>query len=416
MRTITLNKSEAVYAPALVESYYTRSDRPGLYAWNLGEARTAVGVGKIVQTKDPDWKVLAMKRADASGYYFNRRIKVVPLSTTMSCRYYWPGPGAWFDCSGSMTWSSDLTYPTMLVQEQDDDALRDLALARLKRKLSSRSNQMNTLVPLVELRQFRGLITSLTFLTTDLFHALLKIKKSKGKSAAQFAAHAWLTYSFAANPTLSDIKQLASTIHDVLNKSGGEAFTDYGVAKKQWKSRSPTWQHSSLYGCNSDITVIGNHKLSYRYVAGYNTPLRSANNYNAMQDFGLEIGSLVPALWELTAFSWLADYFGTFGDYLEDTFTSEPNKTFYVNLTKRYTMEGQWDIGPPKNGMPKLTTQSSREGSKFIWDLTERTALSSLPTRALRLKTADEIGKNAMNKLLNLGSILVGGRALSNKF
>jgi len=395
-----------------IQSYYERGDTHVLTPWNSLSTGACSPYPKITGVLNPDYKVLISKRKDASGAYFRRQIVFVPKPVKLSHVYFNAGFNTNIYADGKMLYLLD---PSTDEQSQDDLALKDLALGRLKRKLSSRSNQMNVMIPAVELREFRDLIKSLTFATTDLFHALISIKKSKGKSAAQFASHAWLNWSFALNPTLSDIKQLASTIDTSIKKSGGESFTDYGAAKKEWRSN---WRgsNSSLYGCNSELINQVSHKLSYRYVAGYTTPLRSANNYNALDDFGLNVGSLVPALWELTAFSWLVDYFGTVGAYLEDTFVADGVNTFYVNCTKRYVYEGRLDIGRPLYGGTNTYGQSSLVGSRCTLSITDRSTLANLPTRSLRFKTADEIGKNAMNKLLNLGSILVGGRALSNKF
>lgn len=368
-----------------------------------------------IRIKNPNWRSLVAHRQDASNAYFRRALDFTNVPIQQWARFWHPGRGSWVEGSCGLYCSSSDGNVLLGVNEADDLALKDLALKRLKSKLSSRSNQMQVLVPVVELREFRGLITALTFSLHDLVYALLTIKRSKGKSAAKFAAHAWLTWSFALSPTLSDIKQLASTISDVLERSGGDVFTDYGSAKKVWHSVS-TDSMSSVYFCNSKVTVDLNHTLSYRYVAGYKTPLRSANDYNAVQDFGLELGALPSVGWELTPFSWLLDYFSTFGEYLDDTFTSDGVNTVYVNCTKRYTCRGQYFSEVIPNGYPSFSSTSSGRGSRFVWDVTDRTVLSALPRRALRLKTVDEIGKNAMNKLLNLGSVLVGGKALSSKF
>lgn len=397
---------------------WTRTDYPGTIFQSATGGTFAVSnqFGNVANTtSDPNWQVLVQRRLDASGSYYRRRYTFEPVVTKLTGNYYHPGIRAWFDDKIDFTYMADPTYPTMLVQEQDDSSLKDLALARLKRKLSSRSNQVNVLVPIVELRELRGLVTALTFATTDLFYALLKIKKSKGKSAAQFAAHAWLNYSFALAPTLSDIKSIAEAIDVYIKQSGGNSFTDYGAAKKIWNTASPTTQTSTVQYGNSDVRCFLRHQLSYRYVAGYTTPLRSANNYDGAKDFGLEIGALVPTLWESTAFSWLADYLTTMGAFLDDTFITDNINTFYVNCTKRYTCTGRWQISKGFNAMSGTFT-STVNASGFTCDVTERTVLSQLPARSLRFKTSDEISKNALNKLANLGGILVGGRALSNKY
>lgn len=414
MRT-TQTATSPVFASRVTKCVYTRTDTGLTYPYEIVDNITMDKQDGGVYTKDPDWKVLVSKRRDASGAYFRRRIAYLPKAVPLALTWYWPAWPCWVHSRGTYVAGDDPTYPNFYVQEQDDSALKDTALGRLKQKLSSRSNQMNLVVPVVELREFRDLIKTLTFLTTDLVQALVKAKRTKSSKAAfQFFSHAWLNYSFAAAPMLGDIKQLASTINDVLFKSGGEAFTDYGVAKKVWNTRGPEISRPTIYGGGSMTRFLGKHDLSYRFVAGYTTPLRSANDYNACQDFSLELGVVVPALWELTAFSWLGDYFSTFGAYLDDTFISDTTTTFYVNCTKKYSCSGVWVVDPPKGG--SYTGTGGGASSRLEWSVIDRQVYAALPKRALRFKTSDEIGKNAMNKLLNLGSILVGGRALSNKF
>ena len=157
------------------------------------------------------------------------------------------------------------------------------------------------------------------------------------------------------------------------------------------------------------------HRLSYRYTAGYKLPFRSSNDYSVGKRYGLEIGALVPTLWELTAFSWLFDYFTTMGDYLEDTFITDLAQPIYVVLTKKYTCSGRYDVLPAVGSWVK-SSYIEGEQSTFDWTFVKRSSSGiSVPNRQLRFKTADEIGKNAVNKVLNLSSILVGGKAFSNR-
>lgn len=377
---------------------------------NIGLSQDA----RRIQTLNPDWAVLIQKRKDASGYYFRRAIEFRNRSVDQYSRFWHPGRNAWVEDSG-------LIYPVLIsgsflsgVNESDDPSLKDLALKRLKRKLGDRANQMNVLIPLAEIRQMRGLITSLAFSATDLVKALIEVKRSKGKSAVQYASHLWLTWSFGVSPTLSDIAQLSSTINDVIAKRGGSHYTDFGSSVKTWKSSAKN-SESSTYFCNSTIYCELLHKLSYRYAAGYRTPLRSANDYSVMSDFGLEWGSLPSTAWELVPFSWVVDYFTTAGEYLSDAFSSDGVTTTYVNCTKRYTCTGVYTVSPPLANFPQFVGTSSGEGSTFKWTVTDRTALSQLPTRSLRFKTADEIGVNAIKRLLNLSSVLVGSRAFSSR-
>lgn len=390
---------------------WTRTDSPGVFSNSSVSRNDFSGTYSRFTTKDPNWKVLVMQRRDASGGYVSRRVKIKPVVSSAGATYYTGFPAYRVDTSVKHLFALNVLS---VAQEADNAALADLALARLKRKMSGRTNQMNVIVPVVELREFRKLIVALTFSAVDLVNALIRIKKSKGKAAAQFAAHAWLTWSFAMKPTVSDIANLRDLINTELFNSGNETFTDYGAAKKEWFSRYSA-SATGGYGVNGTVSAQLQHELSYRYVAGYTTPLRAANDYSAKTSFGLEMGALLPALWELTLFSWLYDYFTTMGDYLEDTFITDTNKCIYVNRTKKYSVSGEL-LHELSKGQNLASSFCSNPGSSFEYSMVDRTVLSSLPSRILRFKSSDEIGKNAINKLLNLGSVLVGGKALSNRF
>lgn len=301
------------------------------------------------------------------------------------------------------------------VEESEDASTRDLAVARLKRKLADRSNQMNTLVPMAEIKELRGLIRSLCLSSIDLVKMLLEIKKSKGRSAAKFASHAWLTFSFGLKPTVQDIDQLTSTINDIIMERGGENFTDYGAARKTWKSSVRGTTSSTAY-CNSKWYGDMNHKLTYRAVAGYRTPIKSANVYDVADSLGLSFTSLPAVGWELIPFSWIVDYFTTTGAFLDDTFTSDGNTVIYCNVTSKYVCKGVYSASAPDiSAWPRGSSTSGGSGSSFEWTLINRQNLgTTLPNRTLRFKTADEIGSNSVSKLLNLASVLVGGKAFSN--
>jgi hypothetical protein len=253
----------------------------------------------------------------------------------------------------------------------------------------------------------RGLLRALALSATDMIRALIVIKKSKGASAFQYASHAWLTWSFAVKPTVLEIQEVAQSIETFMAEQNAK-FTDYGASKKQWITRAKQ-SSNTAYGTDAEWSAQLLHTLSYRYTCGYHPKVRSANDYGYGAHYGLEFGAMVPALWELTPFSWLWDYFGTMGDYLEDVFVSDSVNTIYVNLGRKYSVSGSIALDIRAN---ELTTEMYKRVKPGAFDFMQfdRSILSQLPTRQLRFKTTDEIGKSAVNKLLNLSSVLVGSR------
>lgn len=385
-------------------SEYTRTDY-GRFVHVNQKGVTVTAIPQLrVTNNNKDWRVKIHNEVDAGSAYLTREIYLRPPS------YYVTNAGV-PDSMGKHRFYGYGQYrpyvdPTSLLDANvQDAALRDLALKRLKQKLSNRSNQVNLLIPTVELREMRGTLRALALSATDLIRALIEIKRSKGASAFQFASHAWLNWSFAIQPTLNDIQEISQSIDSFLNAKG-EKFTDYGASKKSWMT-----SRRDVTPCNFGTTGSQfyqlQHNLSYRYTCGYHPKVRSANNYGYGAHFGLEFGAMIPAFWELTPFSWLMDYFGTMGDYLEDVFVSDSVNTIYVNLGRKYEVSGQIFLNYVST---PITTQLSVDGRPGAFKMTQfdRSILSQLPTRSLRLKSVDEIGKSAVNKLLNLSSILVG--------
>lgn len=395
----------------------TRSWYPGSVFGGRTEQVYTTSAYSAYLTADPEWKVLVSKRIDASGDYVIRRLKVKPNIVYIRAKYeagqdHNLGPDR-VDSFAMVRPGFDLWY---YIDKRRLSLTSDIALKRVKNRIENRNQSINVIVPMAELREFRGMIVAATYSASDLVRALIKIKKSKGKSAYQFAAHAWLNWSFAIAPTLSEIDKLAQVINQELFDSGGKIFTEYGAAKDEFFSRARRSQ-SIGYSINGEVIGQLKHESSTRYTAGIRTPVRSGNEYSPSTAFGLSSpGSLIPALWELTAFSWLFDYFSTMGDYLEDTFIADSTSTVYVNRTDKYVCSGSLVVNYISGSRPGLKSLSINNApTPFEYSEVTRAKLSNLPSRQLRLKTTDEIGKGAVSKLLNLASILVGGKAHSNK-
>lgn len=361
---------------------------------------------------NPDWKIQVSTSQDASAYYKRRQVRWRPgMTHGFQLRYPGGAPKERIVDVGVMDNFYD-PFPT-LNDQVTDSALRDIALKRLKSKIGNRVKNARLIAPLVEIRELRDTIKAVAYLSIDLVMALINIKRTKGKSAYKFAADAWLQWSFAISPTIKDMQDIAEAIDVILNDEAGCKFTERGAAKK-------TWFSSRKFGgtfCNGNVDhtlALYNH-LSYRFVAGFKTQVASANNYASMSQLGGNIPDLVPAIWELTAFSWLFDYFSTVGDYLTDTFETSNVDCIYVTETRKYTAFGEFLVSPFKPSATRLAGYvSNTKPSSFDWLYIERTPLTSIPARSFRFKTRDEIAANAINKLLNLGSVLVGGESFHN--
>jgi hypothetical protein len=286
----------------------------------------------------------------------------------------------------------------------------DLALKRLKGKLARDINQFNLLLPVAELKETRSLISSTSQVTSELLKALIELKHGKVKGLASKVGKAWLQFSFAISPTIADTHEAINSLSSYLLRQD-HSSTYTGSYEERWSSSGSTaTTNTACSGCTWGFKRSQiDHNYKVRYSAGVLFDISSANNYSLPEHFGLEFSSLPSVLWELTVFSWVADYFGTTGAFLEDVFSSPAGNTFYCTKSVKYEMNMKQAV--TLNVPSTRTLVRKVEGSVSQKSLIfERTTLSDIPHRALRFKSIDEIGLNSVNKILNLASILVQGK------
>lgn len=405
--------------------YYPWQSYPGVsYAPTSYSGNENFGAGLYdlrTTNSNPNWKIKVSKAQDASTPYSIRRFSSTPATGSLRTRQWDAGGGAW-------VWGvhhliavnkhrfTDLAY--------EDAALLDLATKRLQRKMNNRTQSYNSIIPLAELRELRQTIDGAANASMKVLVALADVKKTLKSSirtisspkrlrkslrqAYKDASDIWLTYSFGISPMMG-------TILDV-NKSISSYLTRYdsidrisGSATKEWKV-----SYRDAYGvssCQSAIyhpSVEETHKLQYKLIAGHKFSLASSNDYGALDHFGIKPASLIPAIWELTAFSWVVDYFTTAGEFLDDTFTGTTGNSIYIVKNRKYTVTGVGHINFTKTSSGAYAEwiisnlhSGFYEGFDFY-----RQVLSSYPPRVLRFRTMDEMGLNGVSKLLNLASVL----------
>jgi hypothetical protein len=363
---------------------------------------TPVGSSNRVTLSDPDWKVKVALMQDATNAYTASYFHVVPsfsrgvTSTVVSSpsNYHIESSDSYRGVNG---W--------LQVNSADDVSLRELALKRLKQRLESNIGSFNVIVPAAELYEMRGLIRQLAYLSTGLVRKLIYIKKTRGLAAFKYASEAWLTYSFGIRPLLSDVSKLSEAIAAYLERSR-VVVRVRGSAVKRWTT-STSWTNTGAYNSTFTGVYSAHHLLRYRYTCGVDVNLLSGNNYGVDEHFfGSGLGQNLPSVgWELLPFSWIVDYFTNVGEYFSDTFVLPPGSTKYLSLTKTYQMWGQ-TTGKYTATAPTIVTVSRHSPGIIKYNLIQRSKLASIPHASLRFKTADETGINAVNRLLNLSSLL----------
>lgn len=365
-----------------------------------------------VLNNNPNWKVTKAKRLNASSVYTTYGFERYPTLPLYTAYFKIPGP------SGSFTTtefrSNEWFTPDALTMRGNTN-YDDAANARLKRKLSDKIGNMNALLPLIESRELRKTIRGAAELTEDLLKTLITIKRTKGRSAFQWASKAWLTWSFGISPLVSDTQNLVTSIGDYLSRQDAATRltgTFGGDQKRGYTTLTDT--ASSAVKVRTQVDVID--RISYRYIAGYDLNIKSANDYSMAEHLGFKPQSLISTGWELMAFSWVIDYFTTAGAYLEDLWTSNPSKNIYLcrahKCTSVYSIRSEfvgvnagYGIPTPIYNTPALQT--------FDFYGFQRTLPTSLPNRILRFKTFDEIGVNSVNRVLNLASVFIGSKKVN---
>lgn len=393
-----------------VVNKYTRTDLPGQLLDNGSQsAFLSLGVANRKELNpNPNWKALVARHIDASGNY--RRIEQKYQGSFASV-HGWGYPVAnsklvTSECYAYGTWFQD---PSQWLDFSSDSSLQGLALQRLKQKITSAANITNALIPLVELHELRGTLAQLMNFTSDTLVSVMSARGTKGKSVARQIANTWLLWSFGIKPMLNDIKSISASINEMIN--GVERnIVLRGSAKKFWVSKPSGVGGFAPFGSNYKSGGQCAHELSYHYTAGLNLNVRSANNYGVSSQLGVNLQGLPSVLWELTAFSWCIDYFANVGSYLDDVFNVDANQTIYCNLETKYKMQATWsfDPQPAQPSVQFYNVKVVRPGNYEYNEFVRTPYGSKLPSTNLRIRSIDEVGKNASNKLANLMSVYAG--------
>lgn len=356
---------------------------------------------------NPDFRAKLARGTDASSAYFRRHVTAkipsfyVEVEKATVPKYHNLGVGVFHGMVRSVQYIPGRVIPD------------DIALKRLKGKLARDTSAFKGLIPLGEIKETSRLLQSTVDSTGSLIKALIGLKHGKVRNVrhlASKASDAWLNFSFGISPTISDLNSLVNSIGARM-KETDHILRAKGSATDRWFDNSTSyWADNAL--CNGavlhcDKYCYREHTYSVQYSVAYNVVLNSSNHYSLDDHFGLTFGDLPSLLWELTVFSWVADYFGTMGAFLEDLFTKPPGNTIYCTKSQKYTCKESSPISIIVQPGYNLVEASRSKVATCETYMFKRTVLGALPHRSVRFKTFDEIGIHSVNKLLNLSSILL---------
>jgi len=358
---------------------------------------------------NPDWQLKISKRVDASSAYNLQLADITP--GTFHYNLTWQNTSApknFVEVGGASF------VPSLTNLNVWSDPFNSVAVAR--RKLSNRvrasRNDFKALVPLGELKETRGLIKSMVPKTASLIKDLYDLKKnlshpSRLKEQIQRASDYWLTYSFGIKPTVSDINGLLSAINESMeNRNPSKHFSV--VVRNHWSDKATKVAVFNVGNCTAWCTYSFDRELEVFYQALVEYQIIGSNNYNLSSHFGLNFGEIVSAGWELVPYSWIVDYFTTTGEFLSETFSSTGTRVIYCNLSKICKTRLNGSCNYDKNSSAAIKSFSGSASNPIITGVTfNRSVETAIPAPSLRLKTVDEIGVNAVNRLLNLSALLL---------
>lgn len=367
--------------------------------------------------KDTDWKTKVKKKQNASSeYVYDKFVIYKPLlQFATATGEIWNSSQHYYDVRNMDLMYSELAT-NLLGARTYNTSLQDLALKRFKQKASSAIGSERLLIPAIELRELRGTILKTCSSASGFLKSLASLisrgkrKRWSSKLLDDSIKDLWLSWSFGIAPTISDTMNAVEALNAYLERNDKVHAIRAG-ARETWMTSNKQYSGDS-FRFTRVITGHAFHTLTYVYVGGIRLRVKSANNYTLSEHLGFsDLWSEIPSLaWELFPFSWVSDYFSTMGDYLEDTFTTTTYSMVWLDLCRHYkgsqTHHAELIHGHFGAETTVLSLYSRCRDGQTVNVSGSRTPQATLPTRQLRFKSVDEIGKNAVNKLLNLASIL----------
>ena len=214
-------------------------------------------------------------------------------------------------------------------------------------------------------------------------------KKAKNKALAQLLSSLWLQYQYAFRPILMDIEAIAAELHD-------QTFSIRRTSRASaQKTITATRSYTSAYGGVSvDFTEEQRTVVSVRSGVLYEAAI------DPHRQFGLHWTNLPSALWELTPWSFVADWFINVGDYLQAVVPKNAAiLAEFSSIVVKTTVERKSGAARVSSGAPWVTKRSPNGMDRTV--RTSKTRRNVLPSPSVTpaLSFADSLAKG--NRGLN---------------
>ena len=282
-----------------------------------------------VGADNPRWRESIRTGVDAGSPYYLKKVTCDPGSpiSVRFLRFRGSMPYLKVKCTGGHLrgWFSTKTV-TSDVDPGILATLKGAAIAKFYSKVSETITPVKGLVVMGELRETLRLLAGLildglkVMMTlrrqlTDLWVALrarLHQLRTKGEKSAAMeralkdASDRYLQFTFGIEPILADIESIKKVLNErgirreVIRVSVKDA--PYSETQREYRmGYSSGYAHTSLKKRSKLVSrVVG--------VVEFERPGLSLSNVS-LSELGISLREVVPALWELTPFSFLVDYF-----------------------------------------------------------------------------------------------------------
>lgn len=229
-------------------------------------------------------------------------------------------------------------------------------------------------------RTFRMLKNPLS----DLRHALGGIRKSRkfGRSGlilGHYVANEWLKYRYGLTPLIHDV---VGAFENVCKPVFTDRVTARGSAAWPEYQYTDTVVQTGTYGIFQGTTV---RKASQSQNVRAGVLYR--HEASMSEKFGISFNSLVPTLWEILPYSFVADWFANVGQYLAAV-TPKAYTTVLAEWTTTKVVHRQQST---MTSVPLTVANVSQTGGPAIMGTTERVVITRTPgaPRALQWRIND---------------------------
>lgn len=245
----------------------------------------------------------------------------------------------------------------------------------------------------------------------DILGRMLKsAKRSYGKttrSVARANASAWLEYRYGLMPTVMDAKSIARQVANSRDSLSRRRLVSRAT-EKQSRSSTKSFTDVSLmspWGWSGTGSVNTTQTLSAHAGVMYEVKNRTRSE-QISTDFRLGVDSLAQTAWELTPFSFVADWFWNVGPWLEAMILPPDvqvigNWVTTVNVLEWSTSATiKWSTVPPATGASGTSTNKFSQMIRSVNQPLPTTPLPSMNWQSV-LHAADGASL-ALNPVLGL--------------